>query len=521
MTFGSAAPTLTAPGGAQGALSYAASPTAVCTVNAGTGALTLVGVGSCEVTVTAAGTADYEEATDTDTVTVQAAGTLALNVGTISGDDTINIAEKAEGFAIGGNTGSEAGVSVTVQVGTATLSATSADDNGTATWSVSVPADAVYITGASVVVGVSAAKTGFSAPADVERALAIDLTAPTAPTYTAPATLKVGAAIAAMSPAGVSGIDAYSATGLPTGLSIDAGTGVIGGTPAAAATGTATATVTVSDTAGNSDTVGITFPAVAKGDQTLSGFSYSPSSVTFGSAAPTLTAPGGAQGALSYAASPTAVCTVNASTGALTLVGVGICTVTATAAGTADYEEATDTDTVTVQAAGTLALNVGTISGDDTINIAEKAEGFAIGGNTGSEAGVSVTVQVGTATLSATSADDNGTATWSVSVPADAVYITGASVVVRVSAAKTGFTAPADVERALAIDLTAPTAPTYTAPGSLKVGAAITAMSPTGASGVNEYSATGLPTGLSIDVGTISGDDTINIAEKAEGRAPG
>ena len=502
VTFGSAAPTLTAPGGAQGALSYAASPTAVCTVNAGTGALTLVGVGSCEVTVTAAGTADYNEATDTDTVTVQAAGTLALNVGTISGDDTINIAEKAEGFAIGGNTGSEAGVSVTVQVGTATLSATSADDNGTATWSVSVPADAVYITGASVVVGVSAAKTGFSAPADVERALAIDLTAPVAPTYTAPATLKVGAAIAAMSPAGVSDIDAYSATGLPTGLSIDAGTGVIGGTPAAAATGTATATVTVSDTAGNSAPVEIAFPAVAKGDQTLSGFSYSPSSVTFGSAAPTLTAPGGAQGALSYAASPTAVCTVNAGTGALTLVGVGSCEVTVTAAGTADYEEATDTDTVTVQAAGTLALNVGTISGDDTINIAEKAEGFAIGGNTGSEAGVSVTVQVGPATLSATSADDNGTATWSVSVPADAVYITGASVVVRVSAAKTGFTAPADVQRAVAIDLTAPAAPTYTAPVSLKVGAAIAAMSPAGVSGIDAYSATGLPTGLSIDAGT-------------------
>ena len=435
-------------------------------------------------------------------MTVQAAGTLALNVGTISGDDTINIAEKAEGFAIGGNTGSEAGVSVTVQVGPATLSATSADDNGTATWSVNVPADAVYITGASVVVRVSAAKTGFTAPADVQRTLAIDLTAPTAPTYTAPGSLKVGAAITAMSPTGASGVNEYSAPGLPTGLSIDAGTGVISGTPAAAATGTATATVTVSDTAGNTDTVGITFPAVAKGDQTLSGFGYSASSVTLGSAAPTVTEPSGAQGALSYSASPSTVCTVDAGTGALTLEGVGSCEVTATAAGTADYNEATDTDTVTVQAAGTLALNVGTISGDDTINIAEKAEGFAIGGNTGSEAGVSVTVQVGTATLSATSADDNGTATWSVSVPADAVYITGASVVVGVSAAKTGFTAPADVQRTLAIDLTAPVAPTYTAPVSLKVGVAITAMSPTGASGVNEYSAPGLPTGLSIDAGT-------------------
>ena len=94
--------------------------------------------------------------------------------------------------------------------------------------------------------------------------------------------------------------------------------------------------------------------------------------------------------------------------------------------------------------------------GNDTVNIAEKAEGFAISGDTGTEAGVTVTLKVGTATLSATSADDNGMANWSVSVPAGAVYITGTSVVVTVSAAKTGFTAPADVQRTLIIDLTAP-----------------------------------------------------------------
>ena len=76
-----------------------------------------------------------------------------------------------------------------------------------------------------------------------------------------------------MSPTGAIGVNEYSASGLPTGLSINASTGVISGTPTAAATATASVTVTVSDSGGNTDTVDITFPAVAKGDQTLSGFS--------------------------------------------------------------------------------------------------------------------------------------------------------------------------------------------------------------------------------------------------------
>ena len=83
---------------------------------------------------------------------------------------------------------------------------------------------------------------------------------------------------------------------------------------------------------------------------------------------------------------------------------------------------------MTVQTAGALVLNLGVIAGDNTINIAEKAGGFSIGGDTGTEIGVEVTVGIGTGTLAATSADNAGTATWSVSVPADASYITGTSL---------------------------------------------------------------------------------------------
>ena len=252
---------------------------------------------------------------------MQATGTLALTLDVIAGDDTVNIAEKAAGFSIGGNTGSEGGVSVTVTVGTTELTSTSAAADP-ATWSVSVPADATYISGTSVDVTVSATKIGFTAPGDVQRTLTVDLTAPTAPSYTAPLSLKVGEAIAVMNPSGGIGIDEYNATGLPSGLNLDTGTGAIGGTPDTADANTADVTVTVSDAVGNTAEVPITFPAVAKGDQTLTGFQYSASSVTFGSAAPTVTAPGGVETTLSYSATPASVCSVDAS-GALTLEGAG------------------------------------------------------------------------------------------------------------------------------------------------------------------------------------------------------
>ena len=230
------------------------------------------------------------------------------------------------------------------------LTATSSNDNP-AIWSVNVPGNAAYITGTSVAVTVSAAKTGYAAPSPHALVLAVDLVAPTAPAYTAPGSLKVGVAIAAVSPSGGSGsgIDEYGATGLPSGLSIDPFSGVISGTPDRANASTASATVTVTDTADNAATVLVAFPVVAKGDQTLTGFQYSSNTVTLGSTAPTVTAPSGAQGALSYSVTASTVCAVGSSTGVLTLVGVGECEVIATAADTADYNQATATYTVTVQ----------------------------------------------------------------------------------------------------------------------------------------------------------------------------
>ena len=503
VTFGSLAPTVTAPGGVRTTVTYTATPSNVCTVNTSTGALTLLGVGACVITATAASSNNYNEATDMFTVTMLAQGTLALNLNTVAGDDTVNIAEKMAGFTITGDTGTENGVSVSVTIGSQSPLTATSGSNGA--WSVSVPPDASYITGTSVAVTVSASKTGFTAPNNVTRTLAVDLAAPSV-SYTAPSSLQVGVAITAMSPTtSDTDIASYSATGLPSGLVINAMTGAISGTPNSANAGTQQATVTVSDSADNTATTLITFPTVAKGDQTLTGFRYSAETVTFGSLAPTVTAPGGVRTTVTYTATPSNVCTVDTSTGALTLLGVGACVITATAASNNNYNEATATFTVTMLAQGTLALNLNTVAGDDTVNIAEKTAGFTITGDTGTENGVSVSVTIGSQSPLIATSDSNGA--WSVSVFPDASYITGTSVAVTVSASKTGFTAPNDVTRTLAVDLAAPSV-SWTAPGSLQVGVAISAMNPTTSdTDITSYSATGLPSGLSINTatGVISG----------------
>ena len=504
--IGDPAPTVVAPTGVRTTLLYAAAPPNVCTVISPTGALALVGPGTCEITAIAAGTANWNEATVTFTVTVQPPGALALNLHPIAGDDPVNLAEKAAGFPISGDTGSEAGVTVTVTVGGTALTATSATSTPGA-WSVTVPPDAAYLIEPSVTVTVSAEKIGLISPADVTRALAVDLTAPSA-TYPAPGDLKVGEALADLTPTTTAtDIAAYEATGLPPGLRIDPEAGVIRGTPDTATDSTASATVTVTDTAGNPGEVSITFPAVARGDQPLEGFGYDPDTVSLGDPAPTVMPPTGVRTTLMYSATPSTVCTVEATDGALTPAGLGECVVTATAVETANWNEATATTTLTVLP-GTFALNLDDrIAGDDTVNVAERAAGFTISGDTGSEAGVSVTVTVGGTELPATTSTTSTPAAWSVRVPADAAYVTGSSVTVTVSAKKTGFTSPGEVTRELAVDLTAPSA-NYPQPPLLTVGVALDALTPgTTATDIASYEATGLPSGLSIDgsTGVITG----------------
>ena len=275
------------------------------------------------------------------------AGTLTLNVDDVTDDNTINQSEHTNNFAVTGNTGTDSGVTVTVTIGgTALTSVTSAIAVGAteATWSVTVPANANYITETSVDLMVTATKTG-SVSATVTRTLSVDLTAPTVSYNTTPSSLKVGVAIPAMAPTtsdtDIASYGVHDDDSLPPGLAIDESTGVISGAPTTANNSTREVRVLATDAARNETTETITFPKVDMGDQTLVGFAYGAARIRYGDTAPRVTEPTGARTPVTYSAVPATVCTVN-SLGALTIRAGGTCTITASAVVGANYNAAAD-----------------------------------------------------------------------------------------------------------------------------------------------------------------------------------
>ena len=240
---------------------------------------------------------------------------------------------------------------MTVTVGGTALAAVKADDEGK--WSVTVPGNKSYVKEGKLSLKAVASKddhTDGTAMATVE----VDLTAPTV-SYTAPASLMVDATemIKPTIPDTVMDIKDYAlATGqtLPAGLVLNKTTGVVSGAPTTRGTRATTTTISVRDQAGNSAAATLSLPRVEGLAQTLSGFAYDPDEVELGDDAPTLTAPTGAVGALSYSASPASVCTVDAASGALTINAEGTCTVTATAAATTTHEAGRAGTRVTVGA---------------------------------------------------------------------------------------------------------------------------------------------------------------------------
>ena len=285
-------------------------------------------------------------------------GTVAVTLNTIAGDNVVNIAEKAAGFAISGTMDSGAtGVSVTIGTGMARAAIL---NSSSATWTIAISGDDADIIGTSVNVVVTAMLSG-GATGTVSRPLTVDLVLPTA-TYAAPTSLTVGTAITIVPGSPSADIASYAVQGfaLLPGLTLASDTGVISGAPTTADAFTAPVTIRLTDGAGNPNDVEIGFPEVGIGSQTLSGFTYTPDTVALNATPPAVTPPSGAQtdSTLSYTSGDETVCTVDSATGALTLVATGDCVITVTASATTNYNEATDTFTITVSPPPTAGVTV-------------------------------------------------------------------------------------------------------------------------------------------------------------------
>ena len=244
---------------------------------------------------------------DDDTV----GGTVTVGLDAdIAGDDIVNIAERAAGFAISGTVADGGTVEVTLDGSTTTRAAT---ETGTI-WTLDIPANDSEITDTSVVVEATATLLG--ATGTVSRMIDVDLVAPTA-TYAAPGTLTVGTPIIDIMPGGASAdIVSYAVQSgdIPPGLTLATDTGAISGIPTTVNATTATVTIRLTDEAGNPNDVEIDFPMVAMGSQVLDGFAYTPDTVALNAPTPpVVTLPSGVQtgSTLSYTSGDINICTVN------------------------------------------------------------------------------------------------------------------------------------------------------------------------------------------------------------------
>ncbi len=282
-------------------VTYSSSNTGVATVNSSTGAVTLVAAGTTVITATFAGNDNYNANSASYTLTVRETGG-----GTITEEDATFIFNTDEGLSALGITkpAASAGTSIsgmTLTSGAVTMTST---DGTTATrvWNSSGTTDLrIYKSGG-----------GFTLSSDA----------------TITKVVIAGATI--------NGLTASTGT-------YTSSTGIWEGS-ATSVTFTATATQKVNTI--TVTTAGGSVPQ--KEDVTMS---FSPTSVTLAQGdaftQPTLTTdPSGL--AVTYSSSNESVATVNSSTGAVTIAGVGTTTITALFAGDDDYNAGSASYTITV-----------------------------------------------------------------------------------------------------------------------------------------------------------------------------
>ena len=415
-TVGQAELSASAVGGSgTGAITYSSTTPSVCSVDSNTGAITTLAAGTCSVTSTKAGDANYSAISETQSMTV------ALNAQTITFPQPASPAANGSSFTVNATT---TGTSVTYTV----------------TGGCSIAGSTVTMTSGSndcVITANAAANGTYSAAAPVSRTVSAAKATQSGVTLTAPATATVGQGSLSASLAGGSGTGAVTyATSTPSVCSVDSNTGAITTLAAGSCSVTGTKasdanynpasdikTVTVGlnsqsitfpqpaspATSGtsftvNATTTGTSVTYTVSGGCSIAGSTVTmtsgsndcvitanaPANGTYSAAAPVsvtvaakkliqaplvLTVPttgrvgdtgltatttgGSGTGATTYATTTPSVCSVNATTGAITAIAAGTCAITVTKAGDTNYDPTSATKTLTVTpAVAATSLNL-------------------------------------------------------------------------------------------------------------------------------------------------------------------
>ena len=348
ITFGDNIPTLNAPSGApaEAVFSYATTTETICTVESSTGALTILDHGSCIVVVTASGVADHVDTEKRSTLTINPATLTLTWAGFTETDFLFNnpitrhdptttpagatfrwTSHHTDKCTVDSSTGVVTAVATTDLKRHCRITVTASKRGyANASQTRSVEIGSSEITGASW--------DGFS-PSTID--FGDDL-----PTYVEPAGLPSGYSVYSFffggAPSTVCRLKGPKKNRNETTPIL-----IINGH------GTCRLQMFVNITGYNQHVLNATL-TINKGTMSdLAWVGYASDTITHGDNAPVLTPPTGAPAGttFAYSTTTTTVCSVDSSTGALTIIGSGTCTVSLTATNN-NYNDGTKTATVTV-----------------------------------------------------------------------------------------------------------------------------------------------------------------------------
>lgn len=327
-----AAVALTAAATSGLAVSFASTTTGVCTVSGSTA--TIVTAGTCSITASQAGSANYNAATDV---------TQSFAIGKAS--QTISFTKPADQtFTPGGTvalsaTGGASGQPVTfasITTGVCTVSGSAAT---------------MVAAGTCSVTAAQAGDASYAAAADVTQSFAIGKASQTI-SFSKPADQTY-------SPGGTVALVATATSGLAVGFaSTTTGVCTVSGTTATiVAAGTCSVTTSQGGNANYNAAADVVQSFdIGKASQAPLTLSATPASIQIGGTASLATSGGSGTGAVSYAVTGNpSICSVAGSTA--TALAEGTCALTATKAADSNYNQATATATVAVaKATATVAL---------------------------------------------------------------------------------------------------------------------------------------------------------------------